>query len=86
MTQTYILITFLSAAFELLFWAILLVFGIVFAVISAKKEQQTLTEDELEYYKNENDDLKEENEGLRRTLAHIDVAQERTNTDTEQVK
>ena len=86
MTQTYIFITFLSAALELLFIVIMIIFACVFAVKSMKNEQEAATEDELEYYKKENKELTEENEGLRKTLAHIDVAQEKVNTEPEQGK
>ena len=86
MTQTYIFITFLSAALELLLIAIIIIFACVFAVKSMKNEQEAATEDELEYYKKENKELAEENEGLRKTLAHIDVAQEKVNTEPEQGK
>lgn len=86
MTQTYIFITFLSAALDLLFLVIMLVFGIVFAVKSMKDEQQLGALEELEYYQKENEKLTEENEGLRKTLAHIDVAQEKVNTEPEQGK
>lgn len=84
MTQTYIFITFLSAALELLLIAIMIIFACVFAVKSMKDEQQLGALEELEHYQKENEKLTEENEGLRRTLAHIDVAQERVSTSTEQ--